>query len=73
MVNKEKQAVQTLSGAVQFLPTVEARGLLSHLWKVGSFSVAGPAKPLNLTGDSSGPLIRNHNANNWRWRDMHQA
>ena len=30
-----------------------------HLWKFGSFAVAGPDRPLNLHGDSSGPLRRN--------------
>ena len=31
----------------------------AHFGKFGSFSVAGTAKPRNLLGDSSGPLIRN--------------
>ncbi len=36
---------------------------LSDPWRFGSFAVAGPARPLNSLGYSSGPLIRNHNAN----------
>jgi len=31
-----------------------------HLLKFGSFSVADPSWPYNVHGDSSGPLIRNH-------------
>ena len=35
---------------------------LHFTWKFGSFSVAGPARPLKLNGYPSSPLIRNHNA-----------
>jgi hypothetical protein len=45
---------------------------LSNLWKFGSFSVAGLAKPLNSLDDSSGPLIRNHNDNELANSDAHQ-
>ena len=36
---------------------------LSDLWRFGSFAVAGPARPLNSLGYSSGPLIRNSKEN----------
>jgi hypothetical protein len=36
---------------------------LHSTWEFGSVSVANPARPLNLNSHSSGPLRRNHNAN----------